>query len=61
MTKNIEKRNSKSRVEIQSASRDGSLYLASYVQGNGFEYVYFEGRYFKTVKGAEKWAAKKLS
>lgn len=55
--KTVNKPNSQSRVEIMTINR-GDLIMASHVQGEGFNQVFFQAKYFKTMAGAERWATK---
>lgn len=59
MIKVITKANSKTFVRITPNGTDE--FLASLLQGQGDEQIYLDGRWFKTIAGAERWAAKQLA
>jgi hypothetical protein len=60
MIKEIKKVNSKTFAQITSLSQN-TEFLASILQGEGFDQVYLCGKWFKTLKGAERWVTKKIS
>ena len=59
-TKIITKAGSVQRVEI-TLYNNGTRYQAGLMSGYGWELTFIRGCSFKTLKGAERWAAKKLA
>lgn len=59
MIKEIKKNNSRTFARITGNTSDS--FLASILQGDGFEQVYLDGRWFKTIKGAERWIMKQFA
>jgi hypothetical protein len=60
MTKIITKAGTTKKITIGQNGREAS-YIATVTWGEGWEEVRGSSRTFKTLKGAERWAAKQLA
>lgn len=59
MIKVIRKENSQTFGKISANGLGG--FFACVMQGEGFEQVFFGGKTFGTMKGAERWVSKELA